>query len=47
MKAIPRTKTFCSRLLMRSRTLYVQISRIITNYGSRVVPVTQRLLTLP
>ena len=41
MKPIPRTKTLCSRLLMRSRTLCVQISRIITNYGSHVAPVAQ------
>jgi Putative transposase len=42
MKPIPRTKTLCSRLPHAKYTLCIQISRIITNYGSRVVPVAQR-----
>ena len=42
MKPIPTIRRFAAACLMRSRTLRVQISRLIADYGSRCVPVAQR-----
>jgi hypothetical protein len=41
MKAIPNNKTFAAAYLMRSKILYVQISRIMAHYGLRRAPVIQ------
>jgi len=42
MKPIPTIRRFAAACLMRSRTLCLQISRIIADYGSRCVAVAQR-----
>ena len=42
MKPIPTIRPFAAACLMRSRTLCIQISRIIAAYGSKCVAVAQR-----